>query len=869
MIFRESFNNLFKKNKKKKFLHGVGITLLGISPVLGYAQGSVQSYDKQNIADVLGWVSAPEANLCQGYFAEPQALHDNPIPGPYNKSPVKITYAGPGEIYSHGLSVINKDVVVTQPGRIATADKATIYREAPSGKISYVQLEGNVEVHEFGKLVKGQYCKIDFNNHTFESGPAAYHIFEDPKEFHTLIHGYDAWGTADRSFREPSGILNFWKATYTTCSPTDPTWQISAGHLVLDKAEGVGTAYNSWLRFYRVPIFYVPIYSFPIDNRRKSGFLTPDIEYSSRNGTEFSLPYYWNLAPNYDLTTTPKYFQNRGFQLNSLFRYLYSPGNHGNVFFGFLPYDNEFASFRKQTLENPPNEGVPIDPYLDDLENDSPFRAFVHLDHSAQFNEYWSGHLNVNYVTDDYYFKDFGNSYGDVVANQLLNQADLEYNDEHWNLFTMLQGYQTLHRIDQAPNPALNQYMRLPEIDLSGDYADLWYGTDLNLNAQSVNFLYQSDFPPVTSQMPEGERLHLRPTLSHPFLSDGGYLKPQLALDSTNYAASLPSENNFGDEINNGERPNFNASRNIPIFDIDSGLYFDQHLDLGNQSYLSTLEPRLFYLYVPYVNQNKYPNFDSELLPFTFAQLFDVNRFTSYDRLENANQISVGLTSRLLNAGDSSQKLKFDFGFGYYFDPPRVCLDAEDCETSTFRYISPTAHLTPFITQATYYPWQNWSTTASFAWDSMLGVINNAQVGIGYNFNQNHIFNFTYQYVRENSGDPTDIFGMSNDTNLLSSGVAWPLTEHWSALAFGQLNISKERPDSYYGGVQYDACCWTMRFIASRSFDGNTANSDGNVVNSFKNAYYFQLELKSLGSLGASPGNLLSNTLSGFLDPFK
>ncbi len=123
--------------------------------------------------------------------------------------------------------------------------------------------------------------------------------------------------------------------------------------------------------------------------------------------------------------------------------------------------------------------------------------------------------------------------------------------------------------------------------------------------------------------------------------------------------------------------------------------------------------------------------------------------------------------------------------------------------------------------------------------------------------------------MRSQNIDPKDTFGLSNDTNLLSSGIAWPLTQHWSALAFGQLNISKERPDSYYGGLQYDACCWTVRFIASRSFNGNKANEDNNVVNEFKNAYYFQLELKSLGSVGNSPGSLLSNTLSGFLDPFK
>ncbi len=705
---------------KKRIFQSFCLSFLGFSPAL--------AYDQQQVANLLGWISTPNANLCNGFFAEPQELKANPIPPVFNKAPVQITYTGPGEIYAKGRSVINKDIVVTQPGRIATADKAIIYREPDSGKLSYVQLEGNVQVHEYGKLVRGQYSKIDFENHTFEAQSTLYHIFEDPKEFHQFIHGYDAWGGADRAFRSADGVLNFWHATYTTCAPTDPVWQIQTKHLMLDKNEGIGTAYDTWLKFYDVPLLYVPYFTFPIDNRRKTGFLTPDIQYSSRNGAELAAPFYWNLAPNYDLTTTPKYLQLRGFQLNSYFRYLLDQNNHGNFFFGFLPYDSEFAQFRRDTLESPPNEGVPLGPYLDALKDDSAFRAFVHLDHSSRFDDNWTGHLNVNYVTDDYYFKDFGNSYGDIVANQLLNQADVEYNSNHWNIFTMLQGYQTLHRIDQSPSPALNQYMRLPEIDLTGDYADLWYGLDTNLSAQSVNFVYQSDFTPTTDQMPIGERIHLRPTLSRPFLNDSGYITPQIALDSTTYAAQLPSENDDGQEINGGDRHGLNASRNIPILNIDSGLYFDQNISLGEHAYLNTFEPRFFYLYVPFVDQNKYPNFDSEILPFTFAQLFDVNRFTSYDRLENANQISLGLTSRLLNAANTSQKLKLDFGFSYYFEPPHVCLDADDCQGSTFRNISPTAHISPLISQLTYYPWPNWATSASFGWDSMLGVINNAAI---------------------------------------------------------------------------------------------------------------------------------------------
>ncbi len=835
--------------------------------ILAAASPIAMAYENKEIADELGWISAPEANLCHGYYSEPTTLLRNPLPPPINQAPIDISYAGPGVISTYGQSVISKEVVVTQPGRIAKADKAIIYRDPQTGKIQYIRLEGHVQVREKGKLVAGPYSVVRFDQHTLEVGQAAYHLYEDPEKYKlpTLIHPYDAWGTADKTFRDSTGLVHLTNATYTTCAPTDPSWQISAGRIVLDQKSGFGTAYDMKLRFYDVPVLYAPIYSFPIDNRRKTGFLTPDISYETNSGAQVALPYYWNLAPNYDLTTTPKYIENRGFQLNSFFRYLESPENYGEAYLSLTPDDTKFDQFRSDTLANPgpAPPGVSFTPYLNDLTDDSNFRAFLHLKEIGQFSDNWSGHVLLNYVTDDYYFQDFGNSYANVVANQLANQADVEYKDSNLSFIGLLQGYQTLHIIGQAANPAVDQYTRLPELDFNSDYADIWEGADFSLGAQSVNFAYNSQFEPETLELPVGERLHLRPTISRPFNGSAGYFTPQISLDSTSYAAQLAT---------NGidTRPEFDASRNLPIADIDSGLYFDRPIHWDEHSYLATLEPRLFYLYVPLINQNQYPNFDSELLPFTFPQLFDVNRFTSYDRLENANQVSFGLTSRVLNSNTSEQKFKMDFGFGYYLQSPQVCLDPTNCTTSTYEFISPNAHLTPLVGQLTYYPWKDWATTASYAYDSSLGATNNAEIGIDYNRNQIYVFTLNYQYVREqNFDDVTDSFGFSNSTNLINAGAAWPLTDHWSELGFGQYNISKERPDSFYGGLQYDTCCWTFRVIASRSFQKQDTNENGGPENIFKNSYYVQLQLKSLGTIGTSPSSLLSDTLSGFADPFK
>jgi LPS-assembly protein len=636
---------------------------------------------------------------------------------------------------------------------------------------------------------------------------------------------------------------------------------------VLDREEGFGTAYNMMLKFYNFPVLYAPMYTFPIDNRRKTGFLTPVPSYEQDNGFQLALPYYWNLAPNYDLTTTPKYIEARGFQLNALFRYLVTPTSHGQVYISMVPNDRAFAEFREDTLENPgtPPRGVSFAPYLDELSGATDYRGFLRVDESARFNPNWSGHIHLNYVTDDYYFEDFGTAYSDVVANQLLNQADVEYQTQHWNFTGLLQGYQTLHLIGQAATPAKDQYSRLPELDFNSDFADLYAGADFSLGAQSVNFTYDSAFKPTTDQKAVGERLHARPALTRPFNGPSWYFNPQIALDSTVYAAQLPLQS--GEDT----REPFNSTRNLPIADVDSGLYLEHSFHWAeNHNYLSTLEPRVFYLYVPYLNQDRYPNFDSAILPFTFPQLFDVNRFTSYDRLQNANQFSFGLTSRVINSNTLLQPFKLDFGFGYYLQSPQVCLDPNNCSASTFQYISPNSQLTPLVGQVTYSPWVDWSATASYAYDSSIGATNNAQIGINYNNRGIYIYSVKYIYVRDQNGVNTDPYGFSNSTSLISSGFAVPLSQHWSTLAYGQYNLSKERPDSFYGGLQYDTCCWTLRAIASRSFDKLDTTDPDNPVNVFKNAYYVQLQLKSLGSIGSSsPSNLLSSTLGGFDDTFR
>ncbi|MCX7126312.1 MAG: LPS-assembly protein LptD, partial [Gammaproteobacteria bacterium] len=278
-----------------------------------------------------------------------------------------------------------------------------------------------------------------------------------------------------------------------------------------------------------------------------------------------------------------------------------------------------------------------------------------------------------------------------------------------------------MHPLDQFNTPVQNQYTRLPELDFSAAYPQFIPNFNFNLSAQAVKFDYQSDFTPLTYQLPIGERLHFQPSISRPFTWSSFYITPQLTGDSTSYFSELPSTGPIA------LRPDFNANRTLPIFDIDSGLYFDRQTEIGGKSYIQTLQPRVFYLYTPYVNQNAYPNFDTLLLPFSTANLYSLNEFSGFDRLQNANQLSLGLSSNLLRSTDASDALSAQLGLIDYFTNPQVCLSQQDCSI-----VSQT--ISPITGNLTWNPNALWEINTQAAWDTALGEVNNAQMGAEYHF---------------------------------------------------------------------------------------------------------------------------------------
>lgn len=798
---------------------------------------------QKHIANILGWIPTEKICLfCHGYFEEPLIVNKfTEHPTTAKKKRTIITAKGSSTITAKGLSILQKDVVVSQPGRIANADKAYIYQDNKTGQVHKIVLIGHVRLREAGKLIVADQGKLTLYPKRGVLKNLAYRLYNDQSYILQFNDPFNAWGTAKKATRDTSQIMTLQHATYSTCNPTHPAWWLSATTLVFNKQIHQGEAYNALLRFYGMPVFYFPYYNFPIDHYRKTGFLTPHIGLNSSSGGLVSLSFYWNMAPNYDFTLTPELMTTRGLNMHARFRFL-SVISSGDMYVSYLFNDRVFQRFREETLRKFSNHvnNPQYLPYLNQLKIMKNQRGFVSMHEYIAFNPKWSSNMILNYVTDPYFFQDLGALMNEnSLSNQLLNQIDLQYSGLYGQFNGMLQVYQTLHLISQILAPAFDQYDRLPEFDVNAYYPNITSKIDFNINAEVINFSYQSDF---TTDKPIGQRLHMRPGLSFPFYFASGYITPQIWADVTAYNVK-----HFQlDQIQT-------ASRLLPIFDLDFGLYFDRNFSLwGLNNFIQTLEPRFFYLYVPYQNQDKLPNFDTVLLPFSFEQLFGLNQYTGDDRLQNANQLSLGLTSAIFNSITGAPLLTTNLGFMYLIKNQRVCI-SEKCTPLN-------VHFSPIIGELIYYPFLHWSLTSSIAWDLNLHQTNNSSTVISYT-NKKHKVSIGYIFVHDNgqliSGPsirktiPNNIYSTNSGISYFS--IHWPLSVRWSTRTYWGYDFNRHHTEVVAVDVQYNTCCWTLSLIAHRTYIDSIVNPDNSLKNSYNTSYFVQLEFKGLGDFGNAP----------------
>jgi LPS-assembly protein len=796
----------------------------------------------QGIANNLGWVTAANShNICGGYYDEPI------IPGKISdlKLPHDTTIsADTASLFRAGRSTLRGHVVVNQPSRQLTADRAFLYRDGKNGKIKRIELFGHVTLREQGRLLVGNKATVLIRTDESTIKHAIYRISLSNEKsaekgiYH--LYGLNGWGRACRIQRLSSGNYILHHATYATCPPTKTAWELSATKIKLNKKSGRGVARNVVMRIKKVPVFYLPYFSFPINDQRKSGFLFPTFAYSTSSGGDFSIPYYLNLAPNYDATITPRLITLRGLMLNGQFRYL-TQTSEGMVEGSYLPSDRRFKQFKQ---ENPAiNYGG----------ND---RGSIHLVNHTTINRHWTSNIDVGNVSDDYYFQDFGNNIAVSTKNQVLRQGQIAYSDQYVNFMGMLQNYQTLHPINTTATS--DQYSHVPELVFNAQYPDQLGGFNLGLNSQFDNFMW----PVKDSGKTIGYRIFAAPTISRPVNRLAGYFTPTATLMLRHYG--LKDQPEFmSDDIDSS----------IPVLSVDSGLFLERNFHLFHSDFTQTFEPRVFYTYVPYRDQSNIPVFDSGYYIFGYDQLFRTNRFSGFDRIGDTNKVSVGLTTRVLNQYTGQEIVSLSVGESIFFSRRKVMLCTKpgcmDTSQINLGVINPAERVSPIAGKATVHISKNWSARGSLSWNPNTRQLYNGAYYFHYQPIANHIINLGYSFLRNGGGTlPTQTGASSSQVvnlNQINTGFAWPLNNHWSALGAWGYNISHRYPSTYLFGIQYNSCCWAVRAMAGRFF----THLDSSNNPQFHSSVYIQFLFKGLGTVGSGdPRQVLGANVPGYTDMF-
>jgi len=474
-----------------------------------------------------------------------------------------------------------------------------------------VDAQGSVVLEQAGSTMNGPHLKLNLDT---RAG-----IMEQPQFY---LKENNARGSADVMHIQDKQHYTLDNASYTTCTAGNNDWQLKMGRLEIDRERQIGTAYQTWVEFKSVPILYSPWMDFPLNDQRKSGFLAPIFGGTVKGGSELTMPYYWNIAPNYDATIAPRIMLKRGLMLNNEFRYLQSAYS-GEMHVDVLPND---------LLENRR-------------------RDRFSLKHNQVLTEKLISYINFNRVSDDAYFRDLADTVNDTSQANLPREGVLDYSANWWTATARVQHFQTLQ--DPAA-PIIEPYARLPQVTVNAQKEKS--GASLAFAGEFVEFSH----PTLVS----GRRIVLNPSISYPLLNAPAfYITPKIGLHSTYYAM---------DTNNTGQVKN--ASRTLPILSVDSGLAFEGESHMFGGNYLHTFEPRAFYVHIPYRDQAQLPNFDSALSDFNFTQIFTENRFSGSDRIGDADQLTLAATSRLLDQNSGAERLKVMAGERFSFRTPEVNL---------------------------------------------------------------------------------------------------------------------------------------------------------------------------------------------------
>jgi LPS-assembly protein len=575
------------------------------------------------------------------------------------------------------------------------------------------------------------------------------------------------------------------EGTFSTCQPGNEDWYIKFGQLDLDYGRSLGVARSAQVLFMGVPIMAAPWMEFSLNNQRKSGFLPPSYGRSGKGGAEVTAPYYWNIAPNRDATIAPRIIAKRGLQLGTEFRYM-EPNYRGEARYEVLPDDK--------------------------AKNRSRY-AFSALHTFAA--QGFSGGWNINKVSDDDYFRDLSSKINITSQSNLNREAFVSrggywLGDGTWGMTGRVQRYQTL----QDPLAPIDiPYARLPQLSVSAGKQVIG-GADFAASGEYVDFTH----PTKTL----GKRTSTYPTLSLPILTSGVYVTPKIGYNVTHYELSR-----------NSTGPDNSITRTLPIFSVDSGMTFDRNTSFRGQDVVQTLEPRLYYVNIPYRNQNNIPLFDTGIADFNYSQIFSENSFSGNDRINDANQLTAAVTTRMLQP-NGQELMRAIVGQRYYFKNQAVTLNPTDTPrtyTASDWLAGASGRIAP-----------RWTADTTVQYNARENRTERFSLGTRYQPEVQKVMNLGYRYNR-------DVL------HQIDASSQWPLGGGWYGL--GRYNFSLQDGKLVEGlaGLEYDGGCWIVRVVGQRF-----ATAVGVATTSL----FVQLELNGFSRLGSNPLEALKRNISGY-----
>ena len=653
------------------------------------------------------------------------------------------------------IASFSGNVTLRQDERRLRADTATYFREEDR-----VVIEGNVQYREPGLLLRGESAEFSTAS---ETGTVSHAEF--------VMHVEHARGKADQIFRNADETVDLEDGTYTQCEPGQEDWRLAASEIHLDRESGRGIARSARLEVQEVPVLWTPYISFPIDDRRMSGFLWPAFTNSSQNGFDVALPYYLNLAPNYDATIIPRFLNDRGVMAGAEARYL-NEWSEWAVSGSYLPDD---------------------DVYEDD-------RWLTNIQQTGRLNGTFKTQIDFTKVSDEEYLKNLSTTGLEVQrSTHLLQLAKASYRfSDDWSVSLKTQQYQVLDEDLREP------YKMLPRIEVKRDWSNGVFEPDYSLTTEYTYFEHKDDFRLT------GQRLYAEPSVGFPMEWMAGFIRPRLSYQYIGYSLDDTTAPGKSDS----------PSVSAPRVSLDTGIFLERETSWFGTDMQQTLEPRLFYLWSDFDDHSDIPNFDTSELTFNFNQLFRYTRFSGRDRIADANQTSASLTTRFIDRDSGIELMSASVGQIYYFEDRRVSASGSD------RDIADTSN-SQVAAELNINPSPSFRISGVTVWNPDTEQIDEAGASLNWTPGDTSIFNLSYRQ-REGDGEITDnTFDPYKNVDQIDFSTVFPLGDRWKFFGRYQYDIDNEDNLEEMAGVEYSSCCWSVRMVYQEGVDWNNGRDRG------------------------------------------